>query len=93
MNPLETQGIFKIDAAGFSRRHVAEILYEESALLINSFRFDAVQFAGKRVRKWVSEEDCQRSGADCRPVVELNLVRLVRWLAAAAVFATQQSNR
>jgi hypothetical protein len=78
VNPLETEGRFKIDAASFGRDDEAEILYEEDALLINRFRLDALQFAGKRRGERVSEEDRQRSGADCRPVVKLDIVRLVR---------------
>lgn len=78
MNLLETPGLFKIDAPSFGRSDEAEILYEENALPINRFRFDALQFGGKRVGEWVSQEDRQRCGADCRPIVKLDLVRLVR---------------
>jgi hypothetical protein len=78
VNLLEPPRFFKIDAPSFSRSDETEILYEENLLLIDRFRFDALQLAGKRVGEWVSQEDCQRSGADCRPVVKLGLVRVVR---------------
>ncbi len=78
MNPLETPGLFKIDAPSFGRGDEAEILDEENALLINRFRFDALQFAGKRLGEPIAQENRECSGADCRPVVKVDLVRLVR---------------
>src|SRR6202007_2949633 len=75
---LETPRRFKIDAPSFGRGDEAEILDEENALLINRFRFDALQFARKRLGELIPQEDRQCSGADCRPVVKLDLVRLVR---------------
>lgn len=91
MNLLETQGRFEIDAASFGLGDEAKILYEEDALLINRFRLDALQFAGKRTGEWVSQKDRQRSGADWRPVVKLDFVRLVR--RSQLPLSLQLSNR
>jgi hypothetical protein len=93
VNPFQTPDLVNFDAPSFGRGDKAEILYEENALLINCFRFDALQFGGKRLGIWVSQEDRQHGGADSRPVMKLNLVRLVRCSQLPPSFVIQQSNR
>jgi hypothetical protein len=78
VDPLKTQGLLKTDPPRLGRRNKAEILNTEYALLIDRIRLDALQLAGERAGDRVPKIGGQSGGAEGRPVVELNLIRLAQ---------------
>jgi hypothetical protein len=87
---LKTQRILKADSPRFGRRDEAKVANEEDSVLVDRFFLDAIQFAGKKGRKWVPKVDCPHRGTDNATIVKLNLTRLNKTLESDVPFADER---